>query len=533
MNSLNFQIRNLRAEFFGVNRLRRWLGILGFIVLFAALRWNNFNAPLTRDEGEYAYAAQLLEHGKIPYESAFIQKPPMVFYSYALADFFLPHIFWAPRILAGVFTVLATILLGYIARLEFGTGFALPTMWLVTPLLLLPEIEQFTANTEMFMLLPLLATVAVYCHSRQHGHLPKHWFTAGFFGATTLLYKYTALPVLLFVYLVWSVELWRSGKNFNFFSRCWFSAFLGGSVATVLILQLFLRQDGGARFWECTVLFNHYYAASSNFGLAAFWSQVGEFWSAWWILFLVPPAVFWKPKPRVWFWSGMFLCSLLATGASVYGHYYLIVMPFWALLCAAAIGVLTEHIARWSSRPARLVFFTIVVFVMCLELEPDLPWLLCSREHFAEAKMGGWSPFLESPLAAKRIDELSSSGDTVFIAGSEPQILCLAQRFSASRFITAYPLMIPTPVAQSYQQEAIEDLQKHPPALIVSVQLNTSWLPQKSSPLDFIIFLNSFLKQNYDPVGGYVQDGGKSRWSEPLTDEESAHASLILYQRKK
>jgi hypothetical protein len=530
---MNYPTKKIRAIFFGESWPRQWFGILGLIILFVSLRWNNFDSPLTRDEGEYAYAAQLLAHGLAPYEHAFIQKPPMVFYSYAFADFFLPHVFWAPRLLAGVFTALATILLGYIARLEFGKGFALPVMWLVTPLLLLPEIEQFTANTEMFMLLPLLATVAVYCHSRQHGHLPKHWFAAGFLAATTLLYKYTALPVLLFIFVIWSAELWCHGKKFNFFSRCWFSAFLGGSAAAVLILGFFLRQDGGARFWECTVLFNHYYAASSNFRLAAFWSRIGEFWSAWWILFLVPLAIFWQPKPRVWFWIGIFFCALLATGASAYGHYYLIVMPFWALLSAAGIGVLAKNIARWLPGLDRFIFFTIAAFVVFLELKPDLPWLLCTREHFAEAKMSGWSPFLESPLVAKRIDELSSPDDTVFIAGSEPQILCYAQRFSASRFITAYPLMIPTPVALGYQREAIEDLRQHPPALIVSVQLSTSWLRQESSPLDFFAFLNRFLKQNYEPVGGYVPDGDKSRWSEPLTDEESANASVVLFRRKK
>jgi len=43
-----------------------WLGVLGLAILFVLLRWNNFNAPLIRDEGEYAYAAQLLLNSKLP-----------------------------------------------------------------------------------------------------------------------------------------------------------------------------------------------------------------------------------------------------------------------------------------------------------------------------------------------------------------------------------------------------------------------------------------------------------------------------------
>src|SRR5205807_201223 len=42
------------------NRLSRWLGMLGILLLFIGLRWDSYDAPLIRDEGEFAYAAQLL-----------------------------------------------------------------------------------------------------------------------------------------------------------------------------------------------------------------------------------------------------------------------------------------------------------------------------------------------------------------------------------------------------------------------------------------------------------------------------------------
>src|SRR5271170_1901103 len=111
-----------------------WLGVLGLAFLFVLLRWNNFDAPLTRDEGEYAYAARLLLSGSVPYEHSFLQKPPMVAYSYALAGLLAPDVFWLPRILADVFAALATVLLGYIALREFGPGVAMPAMWLMTPM---------------------------------------------------------------------------------------------------------------------------------------------------------------------------------------------------------------------------------------------------------------------------------------------------------------------------------------------------------------------------------------------------------------
>ncbi len=66
--------------------------MLGLGALFLILRWNNYDAPLGRDEGEYAYSAQLLIQGIAPYQHAFIQKPPMVIYSYALSELLLPHV---------------------------------------------------------------------------------------------------------------------------------------------------------------------------------------------------------------------------------------------------------------------------------------------------------------------------------------------------------------------------------------------------------------------------------------------------------
>jgi hypothetical protein len=514
-------------------RLAGWLGGIGVALLFVALRWNSFDAPLIRDEGEYAYSARLLVLGLAPYEHAFIQKPPMVVYSYALSSFLMPHIFWAPRVLAYAFAALATLLLGYLARLDFGKGFALPAMWLVTPMILLPGLGQFAANTEMFLLLPLLATVAVYRRSRQHGDPPVSWLAAGFLGVTTLLYKYTTLPVLAFVFAAWSVELWRGHKNVSRLGRCWLLGLAGGLLAAAVWLGFFLIHDGGAGIWECTVRFNRYYTASGNFGLGALESQFGDFLEYWWILFLLPWAALIQPGSRPWFWFGMLASALVATSASYYGHYYIVLMPFWAMLTTAGIARLEDGVARGLGRPAPLVRLLFTALVVIILLHPDLRWMTCSREQFAEKKMALWSPFLESATVARRIDELSSPDDPVFIAGSEPQILCYAQRTSPSRFITMYSLMIPSPLARGYQQEAIRDLQAHPPALVVMAPANASWLVEDASPKDFLTFLNPWLEQQYALVGGYVRTGDTGRWVEPLTGETQGAPSLMLYKLKK
>ena len=507
-----------------------WLGIFGILALFVVLRWNNYDVPLTRDEGGFAYSAQLLVQGLAPYEHAFEQKPPLVIYSYALSNLLLPQFFWSARLLAFLFVAVATALLGYIARLEFGRGYALPAMWLMTPMVLLPDIEQYWASVEMFMLLPMLGTVAIYCYSRQHGHDPKHWFWAAFLAVTTLLYKYTALPVLALTFAVWFAEMCLKGPGRSFIGRCLAFAVAGAAVATVVEIGYFVAHDGGKQFWECTVQFNRSYVGSGIFGPDKLAAQFKFFWKNWWILFLIPWAGLLLKNRRVWFWVGMFGCAIVATGMSGYGQYYITIMPFWALLGVLGIRALAlrfnfvPNMSAWCGS----LLVAVVVFLI---VRPDIPWLSCTREQFVEVKMARY-PFIESLGMAERVAQLSSPDDFVFIAGSEPQILCYAHRFSPTRFVTIYPLMIPGPLARQCQMEVIRDLQKHPPKLIIFVINGTSWTRHDATPMDFFHFLSGFLRQNYEMTGGYVADDPYSHWSQLQTSEEFTNASMVLYTRK-
>jgi Dolichyl-phosphate-mannose-protein mannosyltransferase len=509
------------------------MGILGLVLLFVLLRWNNYDAPLLRDEGEYAYAAQLLLHGGVPYEQSFLQKPPMIAYTYALASLLAPKIFWAPRILAGVFAAFATVLLGWIARREFGPRVAMPAMWLMTPMILLPHLDQFIANTEMFMLLPLMATIAVYVGSQGSRRRPAHWLAAGFLAGITICYKYTSLPLLAFVFVAWTSEEWQVGVGLSAIARRWLCALTGGTLAGACALAPFLLHDGGRRLWECTVVFNRFYTLISGFGPAELWQKLIEFWGPWKLLFLAPCLLFLKPSRRVWFWVGLFLVAWLATAGSPYGQYYIAVMPFWALLVAVGICSFVE----WSTPGfpqsqnwLRLGLAAIFVSAACW---PDVPWLIRSRSQFAADKFGLWSPFVESPLLAEHLAQITRGQDSVYVAGSEPQILCYAHRSGATRFDIAYPLMIPTPLATGYQTEAMRDLQANPPAAIVFVQSPTSWLFQPGSSPEFLIFLRKFMAEKYQDVGGCFFDGSQARWLEPpLGTNEITQCSLLLYQRK-
>jgi hypothetical protein len=540
--------------------------MLGVGALLIALRWNSLDAPLVRDEGEYAYAAQILKRGMHPYQDAFLQKPPMIVYTYAAAQAIAPHTFWFPRVLAALFAAGAAGVLGWIACLEFGPGVALPAVWLVTPMLLAPGLEQFTANTEMFMVLPLLGVFALYA-TRRHGQGgAAAWFFAGALGAVAVWYKYTCLPVLALLFVVWTVQEWRvwssrfsvsaaqeSSKNsmkaelqalpvaerssrFTFQAsrlvRRWLLLLLGACLASLAILAPFLIRGGGTAIWQCTVVFNRFYRESATFGWSGLLSCARLFWLKWWILFLLLAVLVFRPRPRPWLWISMFLLAWLSTGASVFGQYYLLVMPFWALLAAVAINELASLAAPRLGLPVRWVGWATTATVLVLVCAPDLPLATCSRQEFAAAKAGGGNAFLESQTVARRLAELTKPSDRVFVAGSEPQILFYADRLSSTRFVLMYPLLIPTPLARGFQAEAIRDLERHPPAAIVFAPSPLSWLPQKDSPPEFLHYLDKLVPEHYELVGGWVVDAEGGRWQEPLADQDRANSSLVIFRRK-
>src|SRR5580658_822880 len=58
--------------------------LLLVVVFFGLIRWHLRNVPLERDEGEYAYAGQLILHGVPPYAALYSMKLPGTFAGYAL-----------------------------------------------------------------------------------------------------------------------------------------------------------------------------------------------------------------------------------------------------------------------------------------------------------------------------------------------------------------------------------------------------------------------------------------------------------------
>ena len=184
------------------------------VAAMAALQWNWFAMPLGRDEGEYAYAAWLMRTGKgVPYQDSFLQKPPMIVYTYALVEALAPSSNKVGFRVAGFLAALATVgLVWRLGRREFGgrTGEWAAWLWVVfAQQLCFSPVE---ANVEKFMVVPLLGAMALADRGERRGW---RWGLAGALAGVAVLYKPICLP-MLGVYFVWALfPQQRTGAGFR------------------------------------------------------------------------------------------------------------------------------------------------------------------------------------------------------------------------------------------------------------------------------------------------------------------------------
>lgn len=506
------------------------LNICGLILLFSLLNWNSINAPFETDEGEYAYSAWLVKGGEVPYRNAFLQKPPMIIYSYLVAQFLGNDPLWPPHLLGALSLFMATILLGVIAAREFGNSAGWLSMWLFLPLMGLPVLAPFAANTEKFMILPMLGMVAVYVFNRK-GRSLLPWFWSGVFCALAMYYKPVIPLFSLFLYAVWGIEVWREQRNLRPVLLGGGCALLGMLLTSAGVFAYFIYHGAFKEFWQCSISYNLQMIEMFKGNRGSFALYMGEFFRAWYFsVFLVVCAMFTRNR-RQWFYLGLLLVTFLTVSSAHAAHYYIMALPMFALLAALGLQSCSERVATWTggnSTRFLLAGTVIAVGMVCWPLRRQ--FLLTPVELVSKVYSG--YAFAESPLLAKRVTELSSRDDYVFVAGSEPQILYYAKRKSPTRFVTMFPLMYPTPAAVGFQQEAIRDLETKPPKLIVVAQYEWSWWQTAESPTLILKHLLALLEKDYQLVGGFVRDGDRGVWQEPLDVKMLSRCSLTLYKRK-
>ena len=340
--------------------------------VFVRVRLREF--PFERDEGEFAYAGQLLLHGIPPYKLAYNMKLPGTYIAYAA----LMAVFG--QTIAGVHLGLllvnvATILLLYRLTRELfdpisaGLAAIFYAMTSVSP-----GVLGMAAHATHFVAFFGVAGVWLLWRYLQSGRwLPL--VGSGLLLGTAFLMKQQGVFLMVFGGTVLAVHtaaaLMKSLRKPQQVQQSrltliawWPSAYCAAAVVPYLLVCLWLWRVGVFdTFWFWTVKYAHEYVQETPWGSAwqRFWEGGEGIYAIQsdvvaWLLALAGVAVLviraCKRPGRSLFVIGFFVFSFLCVCPGFYFrvHYFIVVLPAVAMLAGIACGELVWLTGLWKVR---------------------------------------------------------------------------------------------------------------------------------------------------------------------------------------
>ena len=495
------------------------LAIIVFGVVLA-IRIRLLGIPLERDEGEYAYAGQLMLQGIPPYKLAYNMKFPGTYAAYAVIMSIFGQTIVGIHLgllLVNAVTIALVFLLG--RRLINSTaGIAAAMTYAV--LSVSPSVLGLAAHATNFVMVPVLSgTLLILKLSESERHAFKRLSASGLLLGIGALMKQPALLFIPFgaIYLLWNDVHQRFGLKKIVLRNLIFGI---AAIVPLGITCLILWYAGVIdKFWFWTIKYATQYGSvvideiySSKWPLSramevsvqGVTGAIGMGWVLWALAGLSLVVGLWDRSSRA---STSFLLLLLvfSTLAVCQGfyfrpHYFIMMLPAVSLLVGVVLSKLSDLL---TSRMILVRFGPLLLLGTALSVP-----IICDKKIFFEASPAEASrmiypesPFPESVRIADYVREHTMPDDRIAVLGSEPQIYFYSQRHSATGYIYTYALMEPQKYAGQMQEEMIREIEGANPKYLVSVVMNDSWLERPQSDRLIFTWANEYAAQNYAAAG--------------------------------
>ena len=474
--------------------------ILLLVIFFAAMvRVRLFETPLERDEGEYAYAGQLLLQGIPPYQAAFNMKFPGVYGAYAVIMALFGQTIAGIHLgflLLNAGTIVLVFLLG---RRLFTPAAGAAAAAAYALLSLGAGVLGTEAHATHFVVAAALGATLLLLRAIDTGSSAPVFWSGLLYGVAILMKQHGAFFAIFgSLYLGWNCWSRQRGEwlaMLRKFAIC----FLGSAVPLGLTALALWYAGVFGKFWFWTVTYAREYVleASLSEGVAAFTSTfprvVGPNLLLWILACAGLVILWWKKADRVSaaFVSAFLVFSFLAVCPGLWfrEHYFVLMLPAVALLAGAAVSS--------SPRIGWLVYGAVLIFSIAQQSD----FLFRVSPIAASRQMHGLNPFPEAIQVADYIRTHSEKTSRIAVLGSEPEIYFYSQRRSATGYIYTYGMMEPQPFALTMQNEMIHDLENSRPEYVVFVNANGSWLPRRDSPKRILDWWDTYGAQNYRQAG--------------------------------
>jgi hypothetical protein len=529
-------------------RLWPWLTVALVLLLTSGIRLRLLNVPLERDEGEYAYLGQLMRQGIPPYALVYTMKLPGTGFLYMLGMAAFGETTAGVHLtllVAASLTIVFVFLLGRRLAGNLGGTAAAASYGVMS---ISPAVAGLAAHATHFVVLFAVPATWLLLKADRQKHRGM-LFVSGLLFGLALLMKQPGLCFGLFgaVYLAW-----RAWQN-----RAWFTAsfartmlaFAAGLALPVILTCIVLGAAGVfGRFWFWTVSYARLYEGSLTFRqglqehLLAQLKDNRDLSIGFWILALTGLVAGWRAKqlrPAMLFAAVFWLFSSLGTAAGLYfrGHYFILLLPAFALLLGLAVeawrGLMPAKILPDVFKSLPVIAFGLILSWMIFYNAPlffQWPVDKVGRQLYRE------NPFAEAVAAARLIEEHSAPAARVAVIGSEPEIYFYARRHSATGYIYTYPLMEAQPYALVMQQEMAREIESVRPEYLVQVPYALSWLRQPGSNRYLADWFDGYAAKSYDKVGtvGFLSSGVlATSWGVATTNAPAfGGESITIYQRR-
>jgi hypothetical protein len=473
--------------------------------------------PLERDEGEYAYAGQLILQGVPPYQLAYNMKFPGTYAAYALIMSIFGQSIHAIHLGLLLINVATIALIFLVGRRLINTKAGITAAASYAVLSVSPSVFGLAAHATNFVILPVLGGILLLLkEQRVTSSEPSQPKQLGRLFASGLLFGIGALmkqPGLVFIpfgviYIVWNDLSHRGSPNIMLLRILIFAT---GAAVPLGVTSLILWYAGVFdKFWFWTINYAWQYGSlvPLNQAQQIFFRSANEVvlsgWPVWILSGIGALMGLWDQRTRasILFLIGFLFLSALAVCPGFYfrPHYFILVLPGVSLLAGAAISKLTEIL---EGRVILIRFVPLLLLAAAL----SIPILLDKKIFFAVSPNQACglifpdNPFLESVRIGTYLREHTEPGDTIAVLGSEPEIYFYSHRHSATGYIYTYGLMEPQKYAQQMQEEMIREIEAVRPKYLLSVAMDYSWLRRPDSAGAIFNWANDYMAQNYTAAG--------------------------------
>ncbi len=521
------------------------LWLLLILALVAAARIRMASMPLERDEGEYAYAGQLMLEGVPPYRLAYNMKMPGIYAAYAAIMAVFGQSAAGIRMGFMLVNFGAILLLYFVGRRFLDCAGAVAACAAYALLSLSPHVLGFAAHATHFVMLSALGGTLVLLRAQEKGRIAGYFWSGALFGIAFLMKQ----PGGAFAFFGCALIVWAAlrRKPPQWKTDGLRLALYGTGVAAPIILTCLILWQAGVwdKFWWWTVTYAKVHATAMDWAhgrrrLANFFYPKFHWDEFFWLLALAGLFSVLARKGRA-DEKFFFLSLLLFSAAGGFppfnftSHYFVLLLPVVALLAAKACTPAASWLAAQPLRLMRwmpwIVFGAIWLSVVWSYRNP----FAFLTENQVSFLLYPNNEFQVYPEIAAYLQRHSDPAATFAVIGSEPELLFEARRRSVTGYIYMYDLVQPQPFRERMEEEMLSEVELGRPDYIVFVNLVFSWMPSPGGGFDSIKnWVTNYTDRQYVPYGVVTFSPNEYYWGpDCLNHVPLSHRLIMIFQRRR